>query len=270
MRRKLLPLFGALLLAAIALVGRSPAQQPGAPRADPPPQTQRTDAGSGWQFQITPYLWVARLNSDVGPRPTLPRASVSESFGDVVTNLDGALMIAGEARRENWGLLFDAAYLSLSATGDAPTRLFGGADAEASGYFLTPAAVYRVYDANPLAVDAGVGARYWHLRTELNFSEGLLPAAGVAATKSWIDPLLILRGRVDVGSGFSLLGYGDIGGFDVGSRLTWSLMGLVQYRFNDWIEGALGYRHLYIDYNSDSFIWKGSLSGPILGVRFQF
>jgi hypothetical protein len=246
------------MLACTAIAGAAQAQTP---RADTPP---------GWQFQITPYLWVARLNSDVGPRPSLPTARVSEGLGDAVTNLDGALMISGEARHDNWGLALDAAYLSLSATGDSPTRLFGSADAEASGYFLTPAVLYRVYDANPLAADVGAGARYWHLRSEMNFSAGTLPAAGVSETKSWVDPLLILRGRVDMGSGFSLLGYGDIGGFDVGSRLTWGLMGLVQYRFNDWIEGAAGYRHLYIDYDNDGFIWKGSLSGPIIGVRFQF
>jgi hypothetical protein len=246
------------ILAGTAIAGAAQAQTP---RADTPP---------GWQFQITPYLWVARLNSDVGPRPSLPTARVSEGLGDAVTNLDGALMIAGEARHDNWGLTLDAAYLSLSASGDSPTRLFGSADAEASGYFLTPSVLYRVVDVNPLTADVGAGARYWHLRSELNFSAGLLPAAGVSETKSWIDPLLILRGRVDMGSGFSLLGYGDIGGFDVGSRLTWSLMGLVQYRFNNWIEGAIGYRHLYIDYDNDGFIWKGSLSGPIIGVRFQF
>jgi hypothetical protein len=233
-------------------------------------QTERTDASSGLQLQIAPYVWIARLDSDIGPRPTLPRARVTKDLGDVVTDLDGALMIAGEARHENWGLMFDAAYLSISASGDAPSRLFGPADADAEGYFLTPAVVYRAYDANPVAVDVGAGARYWHLQTDLSFSEGLLPAAGVSATKSWVDPLLILRGRLALGSGFSLLGYGDIGGFDVGSQLTWTLMGLVQYQFKSWIEGAVGYRHLDINYDDDGFVFDGSLSGPIIGVRFRF
>ena len=62
----------------------------------------------------------------------------------------------------------------------------------------------------------------------------------------------------------------ETGGFDVGSQLTWTLMGLVQYQFNDWIEGAIGYRQLDIDYDHDGFVFDGNLSGPIVGVRFRF
>lgn len=253
---RLLPTLAALALVAIAASAH--AQTPGA-------ETSR-----GWQFQVSPYAWIASLKGDVGTRPNLPTASVDVSFSDILKHTDIALMVAGEARHGDWGLMLDVLYLSVSDGAATPGQLFGSADVDAKTYYLAPAAVYRAYDTKPVAVDVGAGARYWHLKTELDLSAGLLPAVSSSESKSWVDPLLILRGTLDLGSGFSLLGYGDIGGFDVGSRLTWSLLGLVQYSFNDWIEGAIGYRHLDVDYRNDGFVWDVRLSGPILGVRFRF
>jgi hypothetical protein len=32
----------------------------------------------------------------------------------------------------------------------------------------------------------------------------------------------------------------------------------------------LGYRHLYVDYENDGFVYKADTSGPIIGERFTF
>ena len=78
-----------------------------------------------------------------------------------------------------------------------------------------------------------------------------------------------MRGGLEFGSGFAVVAYGDIGRFGIASDNTWQLMGLVGYRFNDWIEGAID-RHLSVDYSNDGFVWDVEMSGPILGVTFRF
>lgn len=74
----------------------------------------------------------------------------------------------------------------------------------------------------------------------------------------------------DVGGGFAIPLYADVGGFGVGSDLTWQLFGGVTYRFNQTVSAALGYRHLDVDYEKDSFVWNVSFSGPVIGALFRF
>src|SRR5215472_151455 len=50
---------------------------------------------SPWSFQIVPYLWLAGIGGDIsGPRESV---SVSAGIGDVLSHLDGGLMLLGEA-----------------------------------------------------------------------------------------------------------------------------------------------------------------------------
>ena len=69
----------------------------------------------------------------------------------------------------------------------------------------------------------------------------------------------------------------DIGGFGVGSDLTWNLVGLLGYEFD--LLGAPatvlgGYRVLYQDYEngngSDKFAYEIYTYGPILGLKVVF
>jgi len=75
---------------------------------------------------------------------------------------------------------------------------------------------------------------------------------------------------VDLGSGFSLRGYGDIGGFGVSSDLTYQIYGGVGYRFKEWFSAELGYRVLDVDYDDDGFVYDLTMHGPMAGFRFQF
>ena len=58
---------------------------------------QDADAASGWSFQVTPYLWLAGIGGNVSTARGLS-ASFSQSIGDVLSELDGGLMLLGEAR----------------------------------------------------------------------------------------------------------------------------------------------------------------------------
>lgn len=67
---------------------------------------------------------------------------------------------------------------------------------------------------------------------------------------------------------------GDVGGFGVGSDLTWSLVGSIQYHVSRQVSVGGGYRALDIDYTQGSGANRSALDvlmhGPLLGAVFRF
>ena len=89
-------------------------------------------------------------------------------------------------------------------------------------------------------------------------------------TVSWVDPIIGLRGAYPLNDRFSVSGRADIGGFGVGSELTWQAYGGVNYAFTDAWYGTLGYRYMSIDYEADRLTLDIDLHGPLIGVTYQF
>jgi hypothetical protein len=235
---------------------------------------QAEEAGAttsgGWSFGLTPYVWFASLKGDVATISGLPPVSVDAGFNDIIENTDIALMLAAEARRGHFGIVTDLSYLALSADGNTPGPLFGGADVDTSTVFATFAGFYQVVAHERVSLDALAGARVWYVDTEIDLSTGLLPARNVQDDEVWADPVVGLRWNAQLGRGFFLAGYADVGGFGVASDSTWQLLGTLGYRFNDWFSARAGYRHLDVDYDNDGFVWDVELSGPIVGATFRF
>jgi hypothetical protein len=230
---------------------------------------QNLPAG-GWSFAVTPYIWFASLEGDVGTISALPPVSVDADFGDIIENTDMTAMLAAEARRGRFGIVTDINFLSLSTSSDTPGPFFSGARIEASTFFATVAGAYRVWTDDRINVDAAVGARLWYVDTEIDLRAGLVPVRSIEDDGLWADPVIGLRGSVALGRGFSLTGAADIGGFGLASDFTWQILGTVDYRFADWFSARAGYRHLDVDYEDDGFVWDVELSGPIIGASFHF
>ena len=58
----------------------------------------------------------------------------------------------------------------------------------------------------------------------LDLSAGLLPGRSTKDDETWVDPVIGLRAILDLGDGFSVLAFADIGGFGVGSDQTWEAL----------------------------------------------
>ena len=61
-----------------------------------------------------------------------------------------------------------------------------------------------------------------------------------------------------------------MGGFGVGSRATWQLLGTVNYRLADQLTLSAGYRKLSVDYRSGGTRFDMRLGGPIIGATLEF
>ena len=97
---------------------------------------QEAGPTSGWSFQLTPYLWLAGIDGEVsGPRGN--SASFDVGIGEVLSHLQGGLMLLGEARYRRWGILVDFDYARLSGTGGGLSPVLGQPSMTTKEYLVT-------------------------------------------------------------------------------------------------------------------------------------
>jgi hypothetical protein len=263
--RSLQCVIGAMALAALTSVATAADIATKAP-----PQLVTSPAPiNNWTFQITPYLWAAGLEGDVRVGPNAPLTHVDASFGDILDHLRFAAMATVEVRYARFGVVADLMYLSLSASATGPLGYLN-AQLKDKTFIATVSGAYRVVDAGSWWLDLEAGARVWAMNINLGF--GVVPL-GVSRTynldKSWADPIVGIRARAYLNEKFFVQGYADVGGFDVSSKSTWQLAGMIGYQYSPTISFIAGYRYLAVDYNRNGFIWNVDMHGPMFGATFK-
>lgn len=233
----------------------------------------------GWQYEFTPYFWGSGMKGHV-QGGSLPNITVDASFSDILDVLDFGLMGAFEARKDRWVVLLDAIYMKLSAGGAASRTGPGpiGATASANANLgikqtvLAAAAAYRALEGrNP--VDVIGGLRYNKLEADADIHGSFFAQAGSvagSADKDWVDPYIGARIQHPLAERWTLVGYGDVGGFGVGSDFSWQVSAGVNYDFAKNISGKFGYRAFYVDYNKSDFLYDMKNEGLFAGVGIRF
>lgn len=242
-------------------------------------QTAAAAPGSGWTFDLTPYIWGVALSGNV-EAGTLPRIDIDMSFSDILENLDGGLLAAFEARKGRWGLLFDAIYMKLegsgtaSRTGPGPigSTATASADLEVAQTMLAAAVAYRAVEGRaPLDVIGGL--RYAKIEADATIDGSFFAQAGTvarSAEKDWVDPYVGVRYLMPIADHWTLVSYLDIGGFGVGSDFTWQALVGANVEFSKTFAAKFGYRYLGIDYDKDGFVFDMGISGLYLGLGIRF
>ena len=92
----------------------------------------------------------------------------------------------------------------------------------------------------------------------------------VAASKSWVDPIVGARARYNFSDRFYAIARADVGGFGVGSDITWQAYGAIGYQLTAHTTLELGYRHLYVDYADGNFSYDISTSGVQMAIGYRF
>ena len=231
------------------------------------PKPQAVDADE-WQFQFSPYFWLAGLHGTggAGNRTT----DVDESFSDVFDVLNFAFMATFEARKGRFISLTDLEYVSVSDEEATPGPLFSTVDAGFKTFIFDQEVGYRLFD-NPdkgASLDVLGGVRVWHVSTDFEFGAGILPATRLEASRNWVDGVGGLRGKMALSQKMFLTGKFDLGGG--GSDFTWQIFAGAGYNINPKIALLFGYRVLDVDYNKNNFVYDMNQRGPILGVGFRF
>ncbi len=239
-------------------------------------------AKSKWEFEVIPYFWMAGVTGDVTVKGLTEH--VSESFSDILHDLKFGAQGHLEARNDRWGLFFDATYLNLS-TSDRVDRPIGPVKVEVGleEWLVELGGLYQLArwplgkegGETALALDVLGGGRYWYLNTDLDVTGPVLGHQfGGSGSKQWIDPFVGLRARLNLTKDLLLVLRGDVGGFDVGSRISWNGQVALGYYISRVVSVWLGYRALYVDYQSGSglnkFAYDMTMHGPQIGVGFRF
>lgn len=229
-----------------------------------------------WQFTGALYLWGAGIDGK-----TTFGSDVSVSFGDIVDNLDFALMGALEAKKDKWMITGDLIYLKLS-TGQSSSRTLlpslpsGGftvnrtTSVGVEGKVFQLMGGYELLDDQSVSLYGTFGARYLKLDTDLGFditTPSGARSASVSASNSVWDGVVGLRGRANVNENWFIPFYGDLGTGQ--SDLTWQAFAGIGYNFGR-ADLVLGYRHLDWKFKDTDLVSDMAFSGPLLGLTYRF
>ncbi len=227
-------------------------------------------AGSDWQFQLTPYVWMTGLKGDVGRLPSGTPIGVDLSFRDVLGDVDIAGMLYGSARRGDWAFFLDATFANLSSTETLGGVLFDSAAVESQSTTFAFAVGRTIARSERGSTTAYVGARAWWLDNTIELRGTGSGTSRQTVSESWVDPLIGVTGQFQANDRWSMTGALEVGGFGVGADSEWSALLVATYSVSDRFALSFGWRHLEVDYDSADTLFDARQSGPLLGATIVF
>lgn len=218
---------------------------------------------SRWRFEFVPYLWFANIDGTIGLDP-LPAARFAADSIDPFVNLDFAAGEAFTARKGPWVLLSDVTFTKL---GVDETVSSSAVEIDSVLLWASLAAGYAVVDAPGGRVEVFAGARYMLLDNDGESSGSV--TASVSNADHWFDPIVGFDARGRLAERWSVGLLADVGGFGVGSDLSYELLPRLTYDWNEILSLNAGYRLLSMDFESSDLEYDVQESGWILGVGFN-
>jgi hypothetical protein len=240
--------------------------------AEPAPAVEVVDpqaaTKSKWEFATIGYIWFAGAwgKTDViGPAEPV---DLDLPFGKVLKAFKFAFMGAAEVKHDRFVVLGDLTFIHLDAREGIgirdPDFLEAELDSRTAEITLLPG--YRVVDKGPVSVDLMAGGRMNFFKTTLQL-EGPNRELDGEVKKTWFDPLIGGRVAAPLGGKWGASLYGDVGGFGIGSKITWQLAPTVTYQLNHKMTLGAGWRYFKVNYRDGDFLYNVHQSGPIITFR---
>lgn len=255
-----------LLLSAVILVAPVASQAADiAPVLAPQPQPADPDR---WTFSVSPYFWIAGITGDTAVFG-LPEVHVDESFSDILSDLDFAFMVAGDARYDRFSIVTDIAYSRITTDAATPRGILADeVDLKQETFAALIGAGYTVLEDPKGRLDVIGGVKIWYTETTISLSGGPLGGASAKDDATWVDAMAGLRGVYSITPTVYLTAWGLIGAG--GADIDWDVMAGIGYKWNDSTSAMAGYRALGVNYSDDTLTNDIVEHGPILGVVFHF
>jgi hypothetical protein len=240
-----------------------------------PTYAQTKEEVKSRKFFVEPYIMFPNMNGEAG-LGDLPSMPVEANPGDIFSRLQMAFMLNTEVKLEKWSVTSDLVYMRLNQDIE-PGLIINSGDVTAKQFIWEAAGLYRV---RPFW-EIGIGGRLNKLDMEANGKLNALPGPGGQQrafnrkeSETWYDPIIVTRLTTDFNEKWELTFRGDIGGFGIGSSLTWQMQGYVGYRFSELFLLTAGYRVLYTDFergeSPEAFVFDMHQFGPVLKFGFSF
>jgi len=237
-----------------------------------PVSAQSATSEKKWNFLTDVYLMFPYMDGETGIGDLLS-VPVDANPGDIFSKLKMAAMLYLEAKTDKWAITSDLVYMNLNQD-VTPSTLIHSGQVTVKEFIWEPAGFYRIVPF----WEVGVGGRLTSLSTDIDVRRNVLPAGTeeitASGSKTWFDPVIITRLSTDIKDKWLFQFRGDIGGFGIGSDLTWQLQAYAGYRFGKVFQLTAGYRLLSIDYDKgvdkERFIYNVDTFGPVIRVGFNF
>jgi len=230
------------------------------------PTTQAQEASAGWKQTVFIYGMGAAINGDaqIG-NLKLP---VDVSMSDLFDALRFGAMAAYRAENDVWSFEGDVTYMNLGVNQNGPReKVRGELGTEqltvmaTAGRRLTP------------HLEGLLSLAYFDLSNDLEVRV-LNQRFRASRGADWIDPLIGLAYAVPFAGKWSYSLRGDIGGFGVGSDLTWQVLTTVRRQNTDRFGWYLGYRAIGFDYKDGQGgnyqRYDLTQQGPLAGIAISF
>jgi hypothetical protein len=221
-----------------------------------PTRSEADQADGATTVDFSLYFLGASMTGDVAVGNA--SADLHVGFSDILDHLEFGAMGFGRVARAPWSFTTEIVYMGLGASQD-----FVSADFDQ--WLVEPRIGYRVSPR----FEALVGVRYNNLSGEIAGPFGRRPSG----TQDWWDPIVGATMSVPLGSTLALVGHGDIGGFGIGSDLTWQVYPCLSWTMMPQASLQAGYRWLSVDYETgsggDAFRWDMLTQGPQVGVTVR-
>ncbi len=218
------------------------------------------------------WLWAQTGTVGVNGRDADVDTSLSDSL-DLFKDHGEATLTGG--LRVNYGRCFLSTWASYIRLDGQTERLVTGepVNVEYKGMTAQMVVGYRVNEvtlgcgpcAPCLAFEPFVGARYNGMEMSIDG-----PQIQSSKDQDWWDPIVGCNFRVDFRNGWWSSVAFDVGGFGVGSDMTWSARADVGYMFNEHFGIFTGVMAIDWDYNDDGFRFDLTQWGPYLGLVVHF
>jgi hypothetical protein len=271
----------------------------GAQAQQPISSGQQAASPSGWTFNVAPYLWMPSLNTTMNL--SLPPAlggtvssDTSVGFGELLSHLNFATMVAADAQYDRFSVLTDFIYMNLGGTAsqfksvnfsDHPSIPIVGSAQTSQGLNLnstiwTLAGGYTLVKGDWGNLDVIAGLRYLAVNARIDYSLGFTIAGprgngatfggigSVSASVNLWNGIGGFRGRIRLGdTGLFIPYYFDAGAG--GSNLTWQIASGLGYH-TSFADVSLTYRYLSFEQSSGAVLQHRWVHGPMIMANVSF
>jgi hypothetical protein len=225
------------------------------------PAITTAQESDGWNFRITPYLWMlgldgttAALGSDV---------PVEADFGDILDLLNVALSANMEFNNGTWFVVLDPMWADLEAPIETGGPIGGKTEIE---LIIVDALVGMSLSEH---FDVYAGARYYD--QDITIVPNMLPE--ISLGDDWTDFLLGIRAKGEISDKWSFAGKIDAAVTGDSESAVYAQAMFLRH-IGDNKHFDIGYRYYDVDYESGSglsrFKWDVAHSGPVVGFSWVF
>ena len=230
--------------------------------------------GSEWQQTLVFYAMGAAIDGEaqIGDLSVPVDVSISELFDALEFGAMGAYRVDNGT----WSFTVDATYMGLGGTSETDRGLVKG-DLDLDQITLMGTAGRRWTEH----LEGLFSLAYFDLSTDLKVTttapvSGAVTVRTASVDASWVDPMLGLHYSLPFRDDWRFNLRGDVGGFGIGSDLSYQVFASVHWQSSGGFGAVFGYRLIGFDYEDGS---RGSSSyqrfdlteqGPLLGITYTF